>query len=232
MIKAVIFDIDETLYHFSGGHQYGMKAIESYAEETLHISAEQLRDAIAQAQKIMGTRLGYDNPAFHNRQIRFQNALEYLNLPIYPHANKMYALYWGEVNGRAVPEPGLVELLKELKKRNVHLGIGSDMTSYIQNDKLEKMKIAEYFDAVVTSEEAGKDKPDRAIFELCIEKAKCKPEECLFIGDRIEKDYKGAIAAGMQAFCYGKYSGEVPENREHLFTSYEELSRVLGGMLG
>ncbi|MDD2981458.1 MAG: HAD-IA family hydrolase, partial [Hespellia sp.] len=104
-----------------------------------------------------------------------------------------------------------------------YLGIGSDMTSYIQNKKLEKMNIAKYFDAVVTSEEAGRDKPGPEIFELCAKKAGCQVEECLFIGDSEEKDYMGAKDVGMQARCYAKYSGGIKGKTKDNFNSYEEI---------
>ena len=42
------------------------------------------------------------------------------------------------------------------------------------------------------------EKPDRAIFELCREKAGCRAEECLFIGDNPTCDIQGALDAGMQ----------------------------------
>lgn len=41
-------------------------------------------------------------------------------------------------------------------------------------------------------------------YELCIEKAGCLPEECLMIGDSLEKDVLGAKAAGMQAMQFHK----------------------------
>ena len=59
-------------------------------------------------------------------------------------------------------------------------------------------------DFVVTSEEAGCEKPEKAFYELCIKKAGCLPEECLMIGDSLEKDVLGAKAAGMQAMQFHK----------------------------
>lgn len=223
MIKAVFFDIDDTLFHFSGVHPHGMKAITNYLQETNNVSKESLNQALFQAQKIIGERIGYSAAAFHNRQIRFQNALEILGIPIYPYATRMYELYWNTIIEEAVPEPGICQLLKSLKEKGIYLGIGSDMTSYIQNKKLEKLGIAQYFDSVVTSEEAGIDKPDSGVFRLCISKAGYRPKECLFIGDHVEKDYKGAKAAGMQALCYAKYSGGVKADERANIFSYEQV---------
>ena len=73
------------------------------------------------------------------------------------------------------------------------------MTAYMQYEKLIRLGLMEYMDFIVSSEEAGTDKPGNAFFMLCARKAGCLPGECLFIGDNIVRDYGGAAAAGMQA---------------------------------
>ena len=55
---------------------------------------------------------------------------------------------------------------------------------------------------MVTSEEAGVEKPDKKFFERCNEKSKCLPCEVMFIGDNPEKDYIGASLAGYNAVWY------------------------------
>ena len=81
----------------------------------------------------------------------------------------------------------------------VRIGLGTDMTAYMQYEKLIRLGLMEYMDFIVSSEEAGTDKPGNAFFMLCARKAGCLPGECLFIGDNIVRDYGGAAAAGMQA---------------------------------
>lgn len=222
MIKAVFFDIDDTLFHFSKANQIAMEEVEQYVLGHLWIAPEELCDAINQAQMEIGARLGFDSAAFHNRQIRFQNALEILQQPIYPYAMQMYHIYWNTVLEYTIAEPGIPEVLKLLKKKQIFLGIGSDMTSYIQNKKLEKMQLSYFFQAVVTSEEAGMDKPGLPLFALCARKAGCRPEECLFIGDNPQKDIAGAKRAGMQYTCYSKYSNADTVDRKYCIESYED----------
>ena len=78
------------------------------------------------------------------------------------------------------------------------------MTAHIQFRKLEKLSLLSFVDFVVTSEEAGCEKPEKSFYELCIEKAGCLPEECLMIGDSLEKDVLGAKTAEMQAMRFHK----------------------------
>ncbi|MCI6465705.1 MAG: HAD-IA family hydrolase [Faecalicatena sp.] len=222
MIQAVFFDIDDTLYHFTEANRLAASEVEIYVCKELKIESGAWKDAVKQAQLRIGARLGQSSPTTHNRQIRFQNALEILHKPIHPHGTKLYQLYWDTVLKNAVPEPGVERMLDLLKKKGIHLGIGSDMTSYIQNKKLEMLGLAPYFDSVVTSEEAGSDKPNSSIFQLCMEKAGCAPEECLFIGDNWEKDVAGACAVGMHCACYSRYSRPPGWGEEYCFNSYED----------
>lgn len=84
MIKAVFFDIDDTLYHFTEAGRLAAREVERYVYENLGIGPDVWQDAAKKAQERIGARIGFDSPAIHNRQIRFQNALEILKQPIYP----------------------------------------------------------------------------------------------------------------------------------------------------
>ena len=90
--------------------------------------------------------------------------------------------------GHAKPCPGLLEFLQILKSRQIRIGIGTDMTASIQYKKLRKLGLAPFIDFIVTSQEAGVEKPHPHFFDVCLEKAGCLPEECAFIGDNRKKD--------------------------------------------
>ena len=53
----------------------------------------------------------------------------------------------------------------------VRIGLGTDMTAYMQYEKLIRLGLMEYMDFIVSSEEAGTDKPGNAFFMLCARKA-------------------------------------------------------------
>ena len=59
----------------------------------------------------------------------------------------------------------------------------TDLTAQIQFRKLIYFGLDELFDYVVTSEEAGMDKPHKSAFELAIKKLNCRPEKIIMIGD-------------------------------------------------
>lgn len=206
MLKAVIFDIDDTLYSFADAHKQAMTPVCAYAERELGIKPENF---CATYDRLLAFQLRYcgDTAGGHSRAIRFQLLLEERKLPL-RHAAVMSDLYWNEVLRGMVPNPGVVEFISALKARGIRMGVGSDMTADWQLKKLDRLSILDDLDFVVTSEEAAVEKPGIRLFQLCAQKAGCRPEECLFIGDNLKKDVLGAQAAGMKALWFQPNAAE------------------------
>lgn len=198
MIKAVIFDLDNTLYNFDAANECGIQSLAAYTEPVFGWDYIKMKDLYEESREKLTERMG-DVGSAHNRLIRFQNLLEEKNLPIHPHALEMAKAYWRGVLDNMVSTSGAGEMMEELRRMGVRIGLGTDMTAYMQYEKLIRLGLMEYMDFIVSSEEAGTDKPGNAFFMLCARKAGCLPGECLFIGDNIVRDYGGASAAGMQA---------------------------------
>ena len=70
-------------------------------------------------------------------------------------------------------------------------------------------RILKYIDLVVASAEEGVSKPDRRIFEIALQRASCRPESAVMIGDRIDNDIVPAKKMGMKTVWikqgFGKY---------------------------
>lgn len=64
-------------------------------------------------------------------------------------------------------------------------------------ERLEEHGILQYIDLVIASAEEGVAKPDRRIFEIALERACCKAQEAIMIGDRIDNDIIPAKSIGM-----------------------------------
>ena len=198
MIKAVIFDLDNTLYNFDAANEFGIRALAAYTEPVFGWDYPKMKDLYEESREKLTERMG-DVGSAHNRLLRFQNLLEEKKLPLHPHALEMAKAYWRGVLDNMALSPGAREIMEELRRMGVRIGLGTDMTAYMQYEKLIRLGLMEYMDFIVSSEEAGTDKPGNAFFMLCARKAGCLPGECLFIGDNIVRDYGGAAAAGMQA---------------------------------
>ncbi len=230
MIKAVIFDIDNTMYDFDGAHQTAMDALAAYMKENFGIGSEETAALMKKCMDIIAERTG-DSAAKHNRLLRFQCILEQLGSTDYWKAMEMYHVYWDALIEVMEPEPGLIPLLRRLRERGIRLGIGSDMTAYVQYRKLKRMGVLQYMDFLVISEEAGAEKPTQRFFELCLKKAGCEPGECVFIGDSLKKDVTGAAKYGMAGTWYNPKNREAEEAAGYpVITSFEEYLRGEGQM--
>ena len=94
----------------------------------------------------------------------------------------------------------VANLIKKLKKKyKLILLSNTDIMhfEYIKN----KYKIIGIFDEYILSYEIGCRKPDRAIYQIALKKAKALPFNCVYIDD-IEKFVKAARAIGIMAFQY------------------------------
>lgn len=86
MIKAVIFDIDNTLYSYDENHIYGMEALAVYCRDSFGITTDEMQACYRKAGRIMTDRIGTDTAAIHSRMLRMQCMLELLEQPLFPHA--------------------------------------------------------------------------------------------------------------------------------------------------
>ena len=214
MIRTVIFDLDNTLYDCIGiDRDVTRKEMAAYVREAFGWTAEEyLRRLDEATEELIG--IAGCTGSCRNRVIRYQFMMEKAGFPIHPHVMKMYEIYWDGMLRRMKPYPEVKEVLRRLGERGIRIGVGTDLTAEIQYRKMETLGIIQSIDFVVTSEEASLEKPSEIFFEQCRKKMRCETEECLFIGDRIDKDYEGARQAGMQALWLNRESAEVPEGIE------------------
>lgn len=173
MVKAFFFDLDDTLYDYTTADILAKEAVREYCLQNLSISGAVYDRQLAKAYVVAEERIGRECASVHNRLIRYQCMLEMLKKPLFPHAYKMYRLYWDTLMKQMTLEEGVSLVMKQLKEQGVYVGICTNMTAEIQYQKIEKLGITRWIDGVVTSEEAGVEKPDYRIFSLCREKAEC-----------------------------------------------------------
>lgn len=79
-------------------------------------------------------------------------------------------------------------------------GIISNGSSRQQNAKIRNTGIQNFFDIVVLSEDIGVAKPDPGIFLAACRRAGAPPQQCCYVGDRLDHDALASRAAGLQSF--------------------------------
>ena len=223
-VKSVIFDIDNTLYDFAYYNGLALDELRKYAYENFAWTAETFNEKHLAAQHEIYSQMGY-NGSCRDRMLRYKKMLENSALPLFPHAVKMYELYWSTMLENLQPYNEVFDVLESLKSRKIKIGVGSDMTTYIQFKKLEKINILRFIDFIVTSEEAGEEKPSPKLFKICLDKAGCLKSECLFVGDDLRKDYEGAKNFGMRALLVNKKNNKLSEDIEQI-TSLTQILEI------
>lgn len=209
-IKAILFDLDNTLYNFNSAHKLSLHAMAEYAESRFDVPARRFLLGYQQADQ----QLKSEQPlaaACHNRIIIFQRMLEKMGLPSLVTPLELYETYWGTMLRVIQPYDGAISLLKRLQRNHIRTGICTDMTTHIQHRKIAVLGLAPYLDTMVTSEEAGVEKPHPKIFLDCLAKLHVEPKDALFIGDSFERDVCGAHAAGILPFWLNVANENAPK---------------------
>ena len=196
-LRAVIFDLDNTLYDYDAAHEHAFGALCAFSGNTLDLPEAEFRIVYNQVMDEQTSRAGGQYAAIHNRMIRFQMILERLKKPIL-YAPDMSDVYWNAFLDACQPVPGVRETLQALRGAYT-IGIGTNMTADYQFRKLQTLRLLDLIDFLVSSEEVGVEKPERKLFEVCAQKAGCPAGACLFVGDSLSHDVRGALDAGMAA---------------------------------
>lgn len=209
MISAVVFDLDNTLYAYEPCHQAGLKAMYAKVQEYTDIAFDVFLDYLKLSKKYVKTR-NDGTAASHNRFLYCQNICEMLNLNAIETTSFLYDAYWDAFVEKMQVFDGVMELLACLRERNIKVGICSDLTAHIQFRKLKNLGLSRVVNAVVTSEECGREKPSSDMFKLVLGKLQVCPCDSIMVGDSLEKDIRGAKNVGMKAILYGsRDDGEV-----------------------
>ncbi|MBI2130702.1 TIGR02253 family HAD-type hydrolase [Candidatus Woesearchaeota archaeon] len=203
MIKAVIFDLDNTLIDFMK-----MKKISCEAAVDAMIDAGLNADKENAMKVLFGLydKHGYeDSTIFQKFLLQLTGKVDYRIL-----ANGIVA-YRKVRGGFLEPYPHVNYVLFKLKDMKIKLAILSDAPKLKAWIRLAAMKLTDFFDVVVALDDTNKLKPHRLPFEKAIEMLDVKPEECLMVGDRPERDIAGAKAVGMKT-CFARYGYKEASN--------------------
>jgi putative hydrolase of the HAD superfamily len=123
----------------------------------------------------------------------------------------------------------IIPLLKELKTRNIKIGLISNCYSE-ECDVIKDSILFEYFDSACMSCELGMKKPDVRIFEKCMKDLEVSPEECIYVGDGGSRELETARKLGMnpvQAVWYLKEEIPQLEKRKPEFLQAESPFDIL-----
>ena len=111
-------------------------------------------------------------------------------------ADKLGQRFAAERRARHEAFPEVARVLGELKQ-SYALALVTNGASCLQREKLTVSGLSCYFDAVVVSSDLGVAKPDAAIFGHTLGQLHLDASCAVMVGDSLERDADGAIAAGL-----------------------------------
>jgi putative hydrolase of the HAD superfamily len=200
MIKAILFDIDNTLIDFM---QMKTKSCESAIDSMIKAG---LKVNKKRALKVLYKL--YDEYGIEYQKI-FQKFTKELTGKIdYRLISYGIIAYRKEREYYLKPYSNVVSTLKTLKKK-YKLAVVSDAPVLEAWMRLVTMKLDKYFDVVVTMADARKQKTHVAPFKNALRKLNVKPENSIMIGDRISRDVHTAKKLGIHTI-YAKYGETKP----------------------
>jgi putative hydrolase of the HAD superfamily len=188
-IKAVLFDLDGTLYDRDRlaaelfAQQYVL-----FAHELAGISQQRfMRDVLAMDEHGHGSKkLGYAALA------KSWGAGSSLGERLLAHFCETYDRYCHLSEDTR-------ETLDALRARRLKLGVITNGRSEMQRRKLVGLGLEHSFDVVLVSEEEGVRKPDAEIFRRALVRLEVDAQEAIFVGDHPVADVEGAHRAGLRA---------------------------------
>ncbi len=231
MKKAILFDLDDTLYDYEPAHQKALKAVYPIVEKEMGIPFKKFERLFDLSKSEIHRELA-GTASSHNRVLYFQRLIEKTLKTLEPKITlKLYNTYWDTFLKSMKLKKGVLQTLKKLKKE-FKIIILSDLTAHIQLKKINKLGLTPYIDFLVTSEEAGIEKPHPSMFLLALNKVGILPFDAIMIGDNPNKDVEGANSVGIDSVLI---SNKVKRNQfsedykkpDYIIKEIPEILRIL-----
>jgi putative hydrolase of the HAD superfamily len=221
VIKAVVFDLDNTLVDFM---KMKRRAIEAAIPAMIDAGLQTSED---EAQKII-------DDIYKSEGIEYQSVFDVflqrvLNKVDYKILSAGIVAYRKAREAELTPYPHVYSTLISLSKLGIKLGIVSDAPVKEAWLRLAYLNFHHIFDAVVTFDETGERKPSPVPFNAILKKLNVKPEESLMVGDWAERDIVGAAKVGMKtAFArYGDTFNTIEHNADYELKDISQIINII-----
>ena len=226
MIRALLFDLDDTLYPESEFALSGYRSVAREAAANGECAYDAAFDCMQTAFREAGREAVF--PCFLARFPGLSMTLEDMVRVYREHVSEICLF------------PGYGPLLEELGK-NYRLGMITDGLPAVQRGKVRALGIERLFEKIVYSWDYGEErqKPHLHPFALMLEALRIPPQSALFVGDNPEKDGRGARGAGMlyvriahprvtrRGAINSAHSGRIARSDEIIIENLPQLSRIL-----
>ena len=211
-LKAVLFDLDDTLFDHRHSSRSGLRAIQerySCFQQATIDELEQVHIALLEEVHLQVLRgeIGLQQA----RAIRMERLLlQFGDQASRARAEEAAIQYREAYQANRQIVPGTIALLEALRP-SLKIGIVSNNLLAEQQEKLRHLGLERHIDALVVSEEVGIAKPEARIFQVALERLQCRAEEAVMIGDAWQNDIIGARGVGIRAIWLNRYGVPCPD---------------------
>ena len=178
MVKAVIFDLDDTLISEKEYIKSGYRHIAGIIEDRFAMDKNQVFDDLMSLFKV--SPLNVFNRLYDKYQIEYSKEM-ILDLVKEYRGHSPDIKFYDDV----------LPCLSELKGSGIKVGIITDGYAIAQRQKLKAVQADKYFDEIIVTDELGRDywKPHPKAFVLMKERFRVNFDEMIYVGDNPEKDF-------------------------------------------
>ncbi len=207
LLKAVLFDMDNTLFDFVAAKLEACREILSFIErEKGEITREPMELFRYFLRGVYGFE-DYENIRDYMVERKLFTAHDY---------RQCCEIYEREKLQNLELYPGVMDTLDKLKELGLKLVIITDADSYHALARLTKVGLLDYFDLLVAADMTGTKKPDPTHFLFALEALGIEPQETLVVGDSIRRDMEPARKLGLKT-AYASFGDWRPEEADQCF---------------
>jgi putative hydrolase of the HAD superfamily len=231
--EVVLFDLDDTLHDDTHAYRSAAEEVAREVAAEHGIDALALKEAYVAEAEGFWHRLSADDLKVKLSRVRaamWQNALQSVGVDDAALAQRSADRYNAYRVKYYTLFPGAVELLRALRERGVRLGIVTNGLSETHREKIALLQLGEYVDAIFLSDEVGMVKPDPLLFAHACRVLGGAPAVAAMVGDRYDRDIRGAADAGLFTIWFNVRSEELPPGAppaDATCTSIAEIGRIL-----
>jgi HAD superfamily hydrolase (TIGR01549 family) len=228
-IDLALFDLDDTLHDDTLAYQ---SAAEEVARE---VAAEHGIDALALKAAYIAEAEGFwkklDADSLKEklavtRARLWRSALDSVGVEDDAIVHRSASNYHAYRKKYFTLFPGAAELLRGLRARGMKLGMITNGLSETHREKIALLRIGDLFDAIFIADEVGMLKPDPLLFAHACTKLECSPSHSAMIGDRYDRDIRGAHDAGLFTVWVNVRGETVPEGAPPPDATCDDISGV------
>lgn len=187
MIRAILFDLDGTLYDR-----------DEVVRRVAHEQSQTFGSRFGKVDRgtLIARTLELDDHGYARRVDVYRQLLEGMDVDAQLAAD-LESDFWDCYCRHCVEPADTIATLEALRRAGKKLGVITNGPIDWQSRKLRTLQLEKYFDDVVISDAVGVAKPDARIFRLALDRLGIDASESMYVGDHPQIDVAGAKAAGL-----------------------------------